>query len=311
VDPLHTDLASLHQLLREALGTSVDLTSYDVLKAVHDYVVIRAHFGGGMRDAVIKLAGARALLATPFEQSAHLNRLVRAAGVPTFEVLAADTSTTGWPWCYLISTWLPGETWAHVRGRLRSEDQPRVYREFGRAVGRLHTIQFPTFGELAADGRVHSDGSYSTALLARARRRLRRLSSESYVELFESVIEANADAFADPPTACLTHDDLNHTNIVLVQDRRGWGISGILDFEAAWSGSAEPDLARLDFWRGMTDEGFWQAYRDVRPVPKGFDRRRHLLRFLWCLEFARATPDHLRDTAAVCAALGIEPVVFT
>lgn len=64
-----------------------------------------------------------------------------------------------------------------------------MYRDFGAAVATLHSLRFSVFGELTAGGLVSSDGSYVSALLARARRRLRLLSSESYADLFEATVE--------------------------------------------------------------------------------------------------------------------------
>ena len=307
----HTDAAFLHQFLREVLGTRASLASYEVLKATDDYLVLHANLDGGGADVTVKLAGPHAQLATPFDQSAYVNTLVRRAGVPTYEVLAADVSSATWPWRYLISTWVPGETWASLPVRHRPQDLQGVYRELGAAVAALHTIRFGDFGELTADGLVRSDGSYVPALLARARRRLQLLSSEAYADLFEATVDANAGLFDDPPAPCLSHDDLNNTNIVLRHDGGSWHLAAIIDFEAAWVGSCEPDLARLEFWRGMMDESFWQSYGAVMPVTDGFWRRRNIQRLLWCLEFARPTTSHLTDTATVCAALGIAPVTFT
>jgi aminoglycoside phosphotransferase (APT) family kinase protein len=306
----HTDTAFLRQFLREVLGTCASLASYEVLKEADDYLVLHADLGGAS-DVTVKLAGRHAQLATPFDQSAYVNTLVRRAGVPTYEVLATDVSNATWPWRYLISTWVQGETWASLPVRHRPQDLQDVYREFGAAVAALHTIRFGDFGELTADCLVRSDGSYVSALLARARRRLQLLSSEAYADLFEAIVEANASLFDDPPAPCLSHDDLNPTNLVLLQDGDSWHLAAIIDFEAAWVGSCEPDLARLEFWRGMIDDSFWQAYGAVMPVTDGFWRRRNIQRLLWCLEFARPTTSHLTDTATVCAALGIAPVVFT
>ncbi len=85
----------------------------------------------------------------------------------------------------------------------------------------------------------------------------------------------------------------------------------MLDFDKAWAGCGESDLARLELWRGMTGDGFWQGYTSLLPIPAGYADRRPLYQLLWCLEYARPTPEHIADTAAVCATLGIPPIVFT
>ena len=87
--------------------------------------------------------------------------------------------------------------------------------------------------------------------------------------------------------------------------------SDLIDFESAWAGCAESDLARLELWRGMMGEGFWEAYRAHVPLSDSYPERRPIYQLLWCLEYARSTVQHLRDTASVCQALRLAPVTFS
>jgi len=94
-----------------------------------------------------------------------LHRLVAArTTIPMAEILAVDVSYQDWPWRYLIKTHIPGLEWAVVRQRMSGEELFDAYRQMGEAVAQLHTIRFPTFGELTADGRVQGDGTYLAAL---------------------------------------------------------------------------------------------------------------------------------------------------
>jgi hypothetical protein len=79
----------------------------------------------------------------------------------------------------------------------------------------------------------------------------------------------------------------------------------VLDWEKAWAGPDDSDLARMAFWDDMTGPGFWGAYRAAVPEDDGSARRALVHQLLWCLEYAVRTPRHQRDTAAVCAALGV------
>jgi len=82
----------------------------------------------------------------------------------------------------------------------------------------------------------------------------------------------------------------------------------ILDFDSAWAGNRESDLARLELWDGMVGAGFWEAYKQRHDVSEGYHQRCLVHQLMWCLEYARTTPRHLADTQRVCAALGIAPI---
>ncbi len=89
-----------------------------------------------------------------------------------------------------------------------------------------------------------------------------------------------------------------------------WHLTGLLDFDSAWAGSAESDLARLALWDGMSGEAFWSGYGLTRPLTPHEAERRLILQLLWCLEYAQPTPRHHADTARLCAALGVPPFTF-
>jgi fructosamine-3-kinase len=122
------------------------------------------------------------------------------------------------------------------------------------------------------------------------------------------VLNARAALFGGMNDGALCHDDLNPHNILVARQDGRWRVTAVVDFDSAWAGSGESDLARLELWRGMTDDGFHDAYRGVLPAAAGYQERRPIYQLLWCLEYARATPQHRADTAAVCAELGIAPV---
>lgn len=61
----------------------------------------------------------------------------------------------------------------------------------------------------------------------------------------------------------------------------------------------------MDLWTGMTDDGYWRAYEEIHPVDPLFKQRRPIYQLLWCLEYARPTADHLRDTQRLCEELGV------
>jgi fructosamine-3-kinase len=87
-----------------------------------------------------------------------------------------------------------------------------------------------------------------------------------------------------------------------------WCLAAILDFEKAWAGHHETDLARMAFWTGMTSASYWCAYERIRAIEPLYRQRCPVYQLLWCLEYARPTPAHLCDTQRLCEDLGIAPI---
>jgi aminoglycoside phosphotransferase (APT) family kinase protein len=229
------------------------------------------------------------------------------SAVQTFEVLAVDASARRWPWHYLVTTWCSGQLWSEVRPRKKSDEVRALYTALGEAIGQLHTIGFSTCGEITSNGKILADTSSAAALRRRAQR---RIANPGHVALFFSVLQEHRSLFETLPAGVLCHEDLNPTNLLVQEVPGSPPTLAVIDFDSAWAGCAESDLARLEFWRGMTGEGFWEAYRVHAPLSDSYPQRRPIYQLLWCLEYARPTVQHLRDTASVCEALRLPPVTF-
>ena len=252
---------------------------------------------------VVKLAGPAAPLPCPFERTAMLHRLVAArTTIPMPEILAVDVSYQTWPWRYLIKTHIPGQEWAVVRQQMNGKELATAYRQIGNAIAQLHSIHFPSFGELQVDGSLEEKESCFTALTRRARSSIKK--ADLYA-LFISLLEGRQDLFLDIRQASLCHEDLHKHNI-LFQYRRGqWHLATILDFDKAWAGHHEIDLARLEFWEGGLSQTFLGAYEAICPIEPRYEQRRPIYQLLWCLEYARPTTKHLDDTRRLCMKLGL------
>src|SRR5262249_39362179 len=124
------------------------------------------------------------------------------------------------------------------------------------------------------------------------------------------VLASRREFFEQVTQAVLCHDDLHHYNVLVRHDRGSWKLAGILDFDKAWSGHAETDLARLDFWDDMMGDGFRQGYAMPPVYEASYERRRPIYQLLWCLEYAVETPRHLADLRRVCQELDIAPIAL-
>jgi Ser/Thr protein kinase RdoA (MazF antagonist) len=293
----------LGEILRDTLGSKAEIASSTVVNERGDYVVLHVALRYPPPPIVVKLAGPASPYPAPFERTAWVHDLIaRRTGVPVARVLAADTSCERWPFRYMVTTYIPAAPLSALWPRLDPEQQDRIREQIAAALAALHSLTFPAFGDLPPTG---TPIPYIDALLARARIRIK---SEANAHLFAGVLNDRRGLFSGVTEACLCHDDLHQHNILLTPVGTGWRLAAVLDFDSAWAGHHESDLARLDLWRGMTSPRFWAAYRAAHAVDPGYPGRRPIHQLLWCLEYAEPTPEHLADTARVCRELGIPPV---
>jgi aminoglycoside phosphotransferase (APT) family kinase protein len=116
-------------------------------------------------------------------------------------------------------------------------------------------------------------------------RRLRRLLAPEQVRnalrvadprqraTFLDVRDRKSSLFADQARSTLCHDDLQHTNLIFRPGRAGWHLAAVLDWDKAWAGPSESDIARMSVWDDMTAAGFWEVYSAVAPPAEGRSER--------------------------------------
>ncbi len=295
--------AGLAGILSAALGAHAGPWRYRLIKALPDYYVVGLR-GPRRLTLLAKMAGPAAPLPGAFDRTAMLEaRVVAETGLRLPETLAVDTSCRTWPWRYVVKRYEPGTVWAALRGRLPPEEQAAALTEIGRAVAALHAVRFPAFGEIDGTGAVAGPADFATALAGRAARQIR---DPAAAARFQAVLAERAPDLATVGPPCLCHEDLHGANLIFRRAGGRWHLTTVLDFDKAWAGAAEIDLARLELWRGMSGPGFWAGYGAVPQT--GYPARRALYQLMWCLEYAAPTVQHRADTAAVCAALGIPPI---
>ncbi len=172
---LKTQLA---ELLQELLGSQARLTGLSVSKRLDDYRVALVELESPHRSLVIKLAGPDAPLASPFERTASLLKLIKQrTRVPVAEVVAADASYQRWPWRYLVMARRPGLQWVQAREQMDAAGRDLCYAQLGEAVAELHAIQFAGYGELPPSLNLPANRDFAAAWEARAPQPLSRTSA--------------------------------------------------------------------------------------------------------------------------------------
>ncbi len=329
LEPKRDDIEAL---ARAAFGAKCRLLAWHPVDSRDGDLVIFATLVFPARVVVIKLADPQSPRPPLAREAAIQQRVARETAVPVCDVLAVDDSCQRFPWRYLMTAHAPGMDWRDGLTRMSPPARRDIFRQLGEAVAALHSLRYQEFGEAEVEAHVldltprpsllwerggqtlpagwEGSSSFLEALTARARR---RIANPTHADLFANVLQARASDFADISEPRLTHEDLNPSNLLLVPGENeggDWRMAALLDFESAWAGCPESDIARLELWRDMMGDGFYAGYTTIRPIAEGYPARRLVYQLLWCLEYAHATPAHHADTARVCAALGIPAVTF-
>ncbi|WP_449397185.1 phosphotransferase family protein [Devosia riboflavina] len=291
-----TVIEALDTIVKSATGSRpVDCAN---LRKEKDYWIVSVGTNAGDK-LIVKISSSKEV--PSFEEAKAKHDLIRQiSGIPMAEMIAADDSQSQVLFRYSVQTRLSGEEWFTRRGRLDDGDRERALANLGDVVARLHQPLLPGFGTFA-----ENRGQDCLAGLKDHARRIIR--EQNHAAWFTELLDRKADLWTGTIMPAITHDDLHGFNVLFHPDRPV-EVSGILDFDKAWSGPAESDLARMELWRGMSSPYFLAAYRNRIPEMAGYDERRPFYQLLWCLEFAQSTPDHLKTTNALLSMLGLQPM---
>ncbi len=288
-------LPDILPLLQQTFGFQVEILNAQIVNQHDDYWVLIAELSDPALTVVVKIAGENAPLAHDFDRTALLYQLVAVqTRIPMPEILAVGVFDS---WQYLIKEHIPGVEWRSIYPQLDAAQKQGAYRQIGAAVAQIHAMTYPAFGEIGGDEAIN----YVEALQERAKMSIK---NPRLQDIMLSVIEQHEALFREVRDASLCHEDLHHGNILFTDAGE---LATILDFEKAWAGHAEIDLARMEFWDGMVGDGFWEGYGGVPDAL--YAQRRPIYQLLWCLEYAAPTERHLRDTRRLCEQLGLPAVV--
>jgi aminoglycoside phosphotransferase (APT) family kinase protein len=302
--------ATVQELARgavaRALGRRVPAREVEVVHSTDSTAVVLVRSAGAREGVVVKLArlpGSGTGSGTNFARTAAVIGLARAVGVPAPTVLAVDTSGRPGAWQYLMQEHIGGIPWRQVKPLLDERQLDAAHREIAEAVLAMQTIRFDGFGELDRTGRP-AGVTLLDGLRQRADRILQLRDRDAFLEL----LGLQAPLFDAPHgSATLTHDDLHHGNVLFARRADTWRLAGLIDWDKAWSGSRESDVARMAFWDDMTGPGFWQVYDRAASFAAGWEHRFAIYQLLWCLEYDDGTDRHIADTAGLWHRLGGGP----
>lgn len=285
-------VADVRAVLIEVLGSDSDPSGVTILQAREGACTAVATVVGHPR-CVVKLVGEDAAHPVLFERTAMITGIARATGAPVPEVVAADDSRRRHRWRYLVAEHLDGLPWSELRPLLTPPEVVSVHQQLAEAVRAVQTVRFGGFGEIGAGAEPPTGQSLLTALHQRAESRIPRADDRA---TFHALLEREAAAFAGVLQATLCHDDLHHGNVLVRPEDGACTVVGLLDWDKAWAGPVEADIARMAFWDDMPGAALWRAVLPDLPDDPDAQRRVLVHQLLWCFEYASVTPRHVADT---------------
>ncbi len=222
--------------------------------------------------------------------------LLRRQGIPAPNLLVADCSRRLVPFAYTLCECLPGRTLSQTYPDLPDAGKHGIYRQLGDFLGRMHSMTFERFGDVAErEGRAVAGPAHELAEEAKSRNigpfaswremhreiaggRLAFLSRTEFSDLAEPIaawVAGHDGLLDDAVTPRLLHMDLHRGNILVSAEQ----ITGIVDVEESVIGHNEYDLMRTElahFGEGedALREAFFEGYGARITLDRGYERRR-------------------------------------
>ena len=225
--------------------------------------------------------------------------LMRHLGIPMPNVLKTDLSCSLLLFPYVVSERLPGRTLSQSYDAMTETQRVTIYRQLGDFLGRMHSVSFDAFGDVAERdgmvtvgpaweledgmeaGAVHPDPFATWREMHRqiVRRHLRFLGQTEFRDLvvpIETWFEAHEELLETAITPRLLHMDFHMGNVMVEGDV----ITGILDVEESLVGHNEFDLMRTELahFRGddvaAIQKAFFDAYAEHVMLDAGYARRK-------------------------------------
>ena len=298
-DLLEQVAALATEVVTREIGRSSSLIDVQVIDAAEGQVSARLVMSG-RPQFVLKLVRTDPAAGVDLRSAGQAMWLAADVGVPVPRLLAVDTSRWLHGWTYLLAEHVDGLLWRKVAAELDPQQRATVHRDLAMSVLAMQSVTLPGFGRLGIPSADQPD------LFAAVRQRAdQRVHVPQRRDLIRYLLERDAGVFVGSDGPVLTHDDLHHGNI-LVREKDGyWRVVAVLDWDKAWAGPGEWDVARMVFWDDMTGRTFWETYRASRSRSPGEEHRRLIYQLIWCLEHEWPHARHRADTAALCHQLGV------
>lgn len=241
-------------------------------------------YGVERREAVLRLGPVNRALLMGHEENlmqaeAEVCRLCAAHEIPSYRVLAVDSSKTVVDRDYMIVEYIPSVAMNQIK--LTEAERASLYRQIGAYLRRFHQIKGESFGYLSRILRGEGFSTWGDALLFEVEDILGRL--ERYLGCsgreIRKAFHRNKALLDMAGPACLLHTDMWEGNVLL--DRETHEILAVIDGDRAVYG--DPDFEFSSSWMEDPDllDGYGLDLQEKRRPER--EKRRVLYRLYYLL----------------------------
>ena len=249
------------------------------------------------------------------EKEKKIYKLLSKVDVPVPDFLHVDSSKKIIPHNYQIMECLPGERLRTVIEKFPHE-KDKLYFELGKTLGKIHSVKLDKFGWIHSEQEhmpAKSD-SWKEVFMLMCIDELLEISQPKFLELapyIKDYIDFNQHLLDIDVAPQLLHNDFFIDNILMHNSGNKWEISGIIDFEWAFAGHNEFEIAKvisqmlLDYPSHEYKpeaKGFFRGYRKYSRISRDFEKRRPLYTLHHLLHWA----NHCTRNRQRCLEAGIK-----
>lgn len=161
---------------------------------------------------------------------------------------------------WLLMSYINGKVFENILGYIGLKDKLRLFMQLGEALGKLHS--YKTFDYGLGWGMDIGYGNFKEAKIKDFERRVSDIKNQNLpdkkilIKIID-IIRKNFENVFDVKNFRLTHNDFDGRNILVSNDKGGYNLKAIIDFEQSYPDDYRNDLANL-YFKYFIDNKFYE-----------------------------------------------------
>ncbi|MFI6813446.1 amino acid adenylation domain-containing protein [Nonomuraea sp. NPDC050328] len=211
--------------------------------------------------------------------------LLAGSGAPAPAVVLADDSKRDLPQAYLVMTKIPGQPLSQVSATLDEESIERLYRDMGRVLRAVHSVELTAFGPFDGLQEPTNDAYVGGEFETKAARFAEFGGDPELHAALVAKLRTGRPLLSRCATPVLLHHDFHERNVMVAEQDGRWELTGVIDVENALGGDPLMDLARTDYFAVRGDARRRRALLEgYGPLPADWAERLAFYRLYHALD---------------------------
>ncbi|MFI9557432.1 amino acid adenylation domain-containing protein [Nonomuraea endophytica] len=188
--------------------------------------------------------------------------LLGRTGAAAPSVVLADDSKRDLAQAYLVMTKIPGRPLSQVSAALDAGTVERLYREMGRVLRAVHSVELSAYGPLDGVQEPTNDAYLGGQFDLKVAQFAEFGGDQDVHAALVARVRADRHLLDRCTTPVLLHHDFHERNVMVEEHDGRWELTGVIDVENALAGDPLMDLARTDYFAVKDDPARRRALLD-------------------------------------------------